>query len=346
MRCGWPWPTSIGARHAGWNWSVSTRDELDDLVSATGSVADGPESEQVAETLRAQTAGNPLYASQLIRHWTETGFDRDTVPPSLRDVVWSRVNAIGEDATEVLTAASVLGVDFYEDVLLDMVGLPEPVVIDTLDAAARSGLLIDAGSVRRSLRFVHALVANALYADVGPLSTRPLTRARGTRVGEERRRVAAERGRRTRAPLRARRVAGRSPALVDSRRRSRARSPRTHRGGASLPRRARHRDRARSTRRRAGRPAWCASETRSTASGDTQALDTLEEGARLAQRSGAHEALVRAAFAADRGFMRLDNGAPEYLATVEAALAVTDPADVATYARLPRPAGAEPHVHT
>ena len=32
--------------------------------------------------------------------------------------------------------------------------------------------------------------------------------------------------------------------------------------------------------------------------------------------------------------MRLDNGAPEYLATVEAALAVTDPADVATYARL------------
>ena len=64
------------------------------------------------------------------------------------------------------------------------------------------------------------------------------------------------------------------------------------------------------------------------------ALQTLEEGARLAQRIGASAALVRAAFAADRGFMRLDAGAPEYLATVEAALAVTDPADVATYARL------------
>jgi tetratricopeptide (TPR) repeat protein len=32
--------------------------------------------------------------------------------------------------------------------------------------------------------------------------------------------------------------------------------------------------------------------------------------------------------------MRLDNSAPEYLATVEAALAVTDPSDVPTYARL------------
>src|SRR5207237_4983674 len=141
--------------------------ELHDLVSATGSIVDHPEPSQIVEALRLQTAGNPLFASQLIRHWTEAGFDLDTVPPSLREVVWSRVNAIGEDASEVLTAASVLGVDFYEDVLLDMVGLPEAVVIGTLDAAARGGLLIDTDAVRRSLRFVHALVANALYSDIG-----------------------------------------------------------------------------------------------------------------------------------------------------------------------------------
>ena len=41
--------------------------------------------------------------------------------------------------------------------------------------------------------------------------------------------------------------------------------------------------------------------------GDTEALATLEEGARLAQRSGASDALVRAAFAGDRGFMRIDD---------------------------------------
>ena len=127
------------------DWSASPGASSTTWCRRAEASVDQPEPMQIVEALRAQTAGNPLFASQLIRHWTEAGFDRDTVPPSLRDVVWSRVNAIGDDATEVLTAASVLGVDFYEDVLLDMVGLPEPVVIDTLDAAARGGLLIDAG---------------------------------------------------------------------------------------------------------------------------------------------------------------------------------------------------------
>jgi len=66
--------------------------ELHDLVSAPGGTVDHPQPAQIVEVLRIQTAGNPLFASQLIRHWTEAGFDRDTVPPSLRDVVWSRVN--------------------------------------------------------------------------------------------------------------------------------------------------------------------------------------------------------------------------------------------------------------
>ena len=57
---------------------------------------------------------------------------------------------------------------------------------------------------------------------------------------------------------RPRRNTGRlSPAI-------RARSSRADRGRASLPRRARHRDRARSTRRRTGRAAWSASEKLST----------------------------------------------------------------------------------
>ena len=68
--------------------------------------------------------------------------------------------------------------------------------------------------------------------------------------------------------------------------------------------------------------------------GDPQAQDTLAQGADLARRSGAHELLIRAALASNTGFMRIDPRAPEYLATVEAAVAVADPADTATYARL------------
>jgi DNA-binding SARP family transcriptional activator len=309
--------------------------ELNDLVSANGGIGDGTEPEQFVDALRAQTAGNPLYASQLLRHWTETGFDRDrnTLPPSLRDVVWSRVNALGEDATEVLTAAAVLGDDFYEDVLFDMVGLSEAVVIETLDTAQRGGLLIDAGSVRRSLQFVHALVADALYADVGP-SRRAHLHGLAARALEKS-------------------VDELPPNLVVQLAR--------HCALAGWPAEARH------WSVRAGdhaldhlAPSEAAHHYRVALdiaialdrpdaeradvlvrlgdaqhrAGDTQALETLEEGARLARRSGTHEVLVRAVFAADRGFMLLDNRAPEYLAMVEAALAVTDPADVATFARL------------
>ncbi len=309
--------------------------ELNDLVTANGRNGDTPEPEQLVDALRAQTAGNPLYASQLIRHWTETGFDRDpnTLPPSLRDIVWSRVNALGEDATEVLTAAAVLGPDFYEDVLFDMVGLSEAVVIETLDTAVRGGLLFDAGSVRRSLQFVHALVANALYADLGP-SRRAHLHGLAARALEKS-------------------VDELPPNLVVQLAR--------HCALAGWPAEARH------WSIRAGdhaldhlAPTEAAYHYRVALdleialdrpdaeradllvrlgdaqhrAGEAQALDTLEEGARLARRSGAHDVLVRAAIAADRGFMLLDNRAPEYLEMVEAALAVADPADVATFARL------------
>src|SRR4029077_20652694 len=91
--------------------------------------------EAVTPALADRTGGNPLYASQLIRHWGDAGFDPDSSPTSLRDVIWSRVRAVGPDATEVLTAASVLGTEFDEDVLVAMLSLPEAVVLDTLEEA-------------------------------------------------------------------------------------------------------------------------------------------------------------------------------------------------------------------
>ena len=68
--------------------------------------------------------------------------------------------------------------------------------------------------------------------------------------------------------------------------------------------------------------------------GDPQALATLEMGAELAGRTGNRETLIRAVLAADRGFMRLDSGAPSYLAMVEAAVAAADPTDTTNYAQL------------
>jgi predicted ATPase/DNA-binding SARP family transcriptional activator len=319
--------------------------ELSDLVSASAARAAKPDLKRTAEALLVETAGNPLYASQLIRYWVESGhFERDgrarqtgnvapDVPRNLRDVVWSRVRSLGDHASEILTAASVLGLEFDEDVLVELLDLAEEVVVDALDATAAAGLLVGTESVGRSRRFTHALVAHALYSDLGA-SRRSRLHERAARALQKRYEIvppdvvvqlarhcelgglpvealfwstrAGDDAFDHLAPIEASqhyRVALDMAIALD----------RTDAERADLLVRlgdAQHR------------------------SGAPEALETLEEGAELARRSGADAALIRAAIAADRGFMRLDNRAPEYLAIVEAAVAVADPADTATYARL------------
>jgi len=304
---------------------------LDDAeLGALVAVSESAPGSRLAQ-LRTLTAGNPLYATQLVRYWAEHG--DDALPANLRDVVWSRVRALGEPAPDILTAASVLGMDFAEDVLRAMVDVDEAIVTDVLDAAARGGLLVDTTATRRSWRFGHALVANALYADLGP-SQRAQMHERAARTLE-----------RCRPEL--------TPGVVVQ--------LAHHCAAAGSP------ERALQWTVRAGddalanlAPAEAAEHYRRAIdlatelelvgveradllvrlgdaqhrAGATDALSTLAEGARLAQRYGAREPLVRAALAADRGYMRVDNDAPEYLEIVEAALAVTDPDDIETFAPL------------
>ena len=107
-------------------------------------------------------AGNPLYATQLVRHWAESGrlvldarvelADHESgeeVPANLRDLLWSRVTALGNDVLEVLSAAAVLGTEFAEDAVIDMVEIPERVAMDALDLAERARLVVDVGPQAR-----------------------------------------------------------------------------------------------------------------------------------------------------------------------------------------------------
>ena len=155
--------------------------ELSDLVALEAG-ADAP---AIAARLRDDSAGNPLYATQLIRHWVESGrVEReldmirwsteprsDGVPQSLREVVWSRVGALGRDTATILAAGAVLGVEFDERVLRELVGLDEVTVDRALDAAIASGLVL-AIEPTKKMRFAHALVADALYAELQPLQRR------------------------------------------------------------------------------------------------------------------------------------------------------------------------------
>ena len=173
-------------------------DELADLTASLVEVDRAAVTPALSARLREQTAGNPLYATQLVRHWAESGRlvldahvglgggeSAEEVPASLRDLLWSRVTALGSDVVEVLSAASVLGTEFAEDAVIGMVEIGERAAMDALDRAEQARLVVDVGPQPAAMRFVHALVAGAVYSEL-PGRRRRRLHARAARVLEQR----------------------------------------------------------------------------------------------------------------------------------------------------------------
>ena len=316
------------------------------VVAATRAVPD-PELRRVTGRLREETAGNPLYASQLVRYWMDLGRAAgahqgqqgrptivmpDGIPPSLREVVWSRVRTLGQDVFAVLAAASVLGLEFPEDVLLETLDLPEATVRRALDAAVAAGILIDLRSVRRAMRFVHALVANAMYSEIGPSSR--------ARMHEQVVRALKTGGEALRPDVVLQLARHCALAGLPEEALHWSVSAGDHAFAHLAPTEAAHHYQValeaaqalgRSDAQRAdllvrlGHAQFRA--------GDPQAQANLSEGAKLALQSGQRQTLVRAALVADLGVPRVA-GFVQESEIVESALEVVDPADTATYARL------------
>ncbi len=320
--------------------------EMNRLLRAVAGEQHDPAPGLLAQ-LREETAGNPLYASQLLHHLWESHLLSVTanelrlagdirlaeLPGNLLDVVWSRVHALGDTATEVLRAAAVLGTDFSEDVLARMTDLADSDIAAALDLAIGAGLLVDTGSALRPLRFTHALVEHALYAEL-PISARrrlhhlaartlegseastpPSTvvdlarhsELAGDLTAAQRWAVlAGDHASDHLAPAEAAAWYGRALTFAADR-------------NAQEAERAELMVRLGEAQHRAG---------------DPRTHDTLLQAADLARRVGAHDVLIRAALANDRGFSRLGIADHYQLATLEAALHVVDPSDTNRYARL------------
>ena len=322
--------------------------ELAQLVLAASVALPDPELRDVTGRLRDDTAGNPLFASQLVRHWMDLGRAADPlasqhghptmvmpdgVPPSLREVVWSRVRTLGPDVFAVLAAASVLGPEFFEDVLLETVDLSESTVIEALDAATAAGILIDLRSVRRAMRFVHGLVANAMYSEIGSSSrarmhervVRALTKDGGPLHPD----VVLQLARHCALAGLTEETLHWSISAGDHAFEHLAPTEAAHHYQVAL-------DAAEVLHRPDGQRADLLVRLGHAQyrAGDPQAEATLVRGAKLAQRTGQHEALIRSALVTDLGVPRVDRLVREQLEVAEAALAAADPADTATYARL------------
>jgi len=137
-------------------------DEVVELLRATGREAP-PE---VVDDIVATTHGNPFFVTELAEHG-----EPDTVPDSVRDVLASRLAALGADATQVLSIAAVAGAGVPFPVLAQASGLSPDAVIDALDTGHAAGLLAEDDGPGSTV-FRHALVRQVVAERLSPLRRR------------------------------------------------------------------------------------------------------------------------------------------------------------------------------
>jgi class 3 adenylate cyclase len=135
--------------------------EVATLVEAAGGV--GP---QAAIAIARATEGNPLYVREMVRHFTETGEDRLTVPEGVKDIIGRRLVRLPKTTLQILTIAAVVGREFGLGVLQCVTGESEASLVNTLDPALAAGTLAEVPGVVDRWTFTHALVRETLYEDI------------------------------------------------------------------------------------------------------------------------------------------------------------------------------------
>jgi class 3 adenylate cyclase/tetratricopeptide (TPR) repeat protein len=156
-------------------------DDVAALIEALAGHELGEDGRELALQITQETAGNPFFAGQLLRHLTESGSIVDEqgrwrlvgdlskleLPQSVREVTGRRVERLGSDARTILTAAAVIGRDFDLGLLLAVVDVPKAQLLDLLDRAVAASLLQESSEQAGRFTFAHALVEHTLYEDLG-----------------------------------------------------------------------------------------------------------------------------------------------------------------------------------
>jgi DNA-binding SARP family transcriptional activator len=151
-------------------------DDLTKLLEPGAAVSDDDDLARLCQQLARETDGNPFFVGELVRHLQETGtLARDGtgrwlvsgdlwqggIPPSVREVISSRVTHLGPEAVRILSVAAVIGSGFDLDLLAASTDLAADDVLDILEAAVAAKLVVN--DQRDIFRFAHALIGHALH---------------------------------------------------------------------------------------------------------------------------------------------------------------------------------------
>jgi class 3 adenylate cyclase len=131
---------------------------------------------ELARMLHAETAGNPFFVGEVLRHLAETGAieRRDgawvasgnpfVLPEGVRDVVGRRVSALPDDTQRLLATAAVIGPAFELELLAQVAGIEADAALDALEPAGAASLVQEKGV--GSFEFAHALVRSTLHQEL------------------------------------------------------------------------------------------------------------------------------------------------------------------------------------
>ncbi len=135
---------------------------------------------ELANTIHAETAGNPFLVEALVHHLTEhreaiaelgapsprEAIYAGGVPSLVREAVAHRAGELGSDVERVLEVASVVGREFESELLVEVSDLPADAVVAALEAAVTAGLLIDVPGTLDRYAFSHSLFRQTVYSDL------------------------------------------------------------------------------------------------------------------------------------------------------------------------------------
>lgn len=147
-----------------------------DVAELAARMAGEAPSPSIVDAVYDRTSGNPFFVSELVRLLRTEHALHDTtrmsaagVPHGARDVIRRRLASLPEQAGVLLSVAAVLGRRFDASVLRVITGVDVDDLLDLLDLASVSGLLIEEPDDPGTYRFTHDLVREALYCSLSGL---------------------------------------------------------------------------------------------------------------------------------------------------------------------------------
>ena len=154
-----------------------SQDDVEALLAAEIDGILDPNRRSLARAVHEETQGNPFFVGEILRHVAEAGNEQATghidlaqlgIPDGVREVVSRRLMRLSEDATRVLTVAAVVGPTVtlpLLELIPDASATPDT-LLDALDEGVRARVLVESERLRGRYAFAHALVRQAVYADL------------------------------------------------------------------------------------------------------------------------------------------------------------------------------------